>query len=89
VHREELLALGAVGDILGHFLDAEGRPVPHPVNERVIGIALDDLRAIPDVILAAGGLHKVPILRAALRPGWIRTLVTDEATARALLAPPP
>jgi DNA-binding transcriptional regulator LsrR (DeoR family) len=25
-------------------LDANGRPLDHPINERVIGIGLDDLR---------------------------------------------
>ena len=40
---------------------------------------------IDNVILAAGGLHKVPILAAALRRGFVDTLVTDENTAVALL----
>ena len=84
VTMEELAALGAVGDILGWVLDAAGRPVAHPINERVIGITLDDLRAIPDVILAAGGPHKLAIIRAVLGLGVIDTLVTDEATAQAL-----
>jgi DNA-binding transcriptional regulator LsrR (DeoR family) len=54
----------------------------------VIGISLDDLAQLPNVILAAGGLHKVPVIRAALRRGIVRTLVTDEATAKALLDAP-
>ncbi len=86
VLREDLLAAGAVGDVLGYFLNAEGKPVDHPVNNRVIGIELDDLRAIPNVILAAGGRHKVPIIRAALAAGWTNTLVTDEDTASLLLS---
>jgi len=79
------LAAGAVGDVLGYVLDAEGRPVGHPINERVIGVELEDLRGIPDVILAAGGLHKVPILKAVLGLGLVDTLVTDENTARAVM----
>jgi DNA-binding transcriptional regulator LsrR (DeoR family) len=81
----DLVAAGGVGDVLGWIVDADGRPLAHPVNDRVIGISLDDLGRMPNVILAAGGLHKVPIIRAALRRGIVRTLVTDEATARALL----
>jgi DNA-binding transcriptional regulator LsrR (DeoR family) len=81
----ELIAGGGVGDILGTVIDAEGRALAHPLNERVIGIGLDDLGPIPNVILAAGGLHKVPVVRAALRRGVVKTLVTDEASARALL----
>lgn len=86
VTMAELIDAGAVGDVLGWVLDAEGRPLDHPINERVIGIGLEDLRGIPDVILAAGGPHKVAIIRAVLGLGVIDTLVTDEATAGALLA---
>lgn len=82
---DELVALGAVGDVLGNFLDESGTPVDHPVNQRVIGIGLDDLAAIPNVILAAGGAHKVAIITAMLARGSIDTFVTDERTARALL----
>ena len=81
----DLEAAGAVGDILGYMLDAEGRPVDHPVNQRVVGIELEDLRAVPNVILAAGGRHKVPIIKAVLGLDLVDTLVTDEDTARALL----
>lgn len=82
----ELVAAGGVGDLLGTVIDAEGRTLDHPINERVIGIGLHDLTAIPNVILAAGGLHKVAVIRAALRRGVVSTLVTDEATAQALTA---
>jgi DNA-binding transcriptional regulator LsrR (DeoR family) len=87
VTMEELKALGAVGDILGVVIDADGQPLDHPLNERVIGIGLDDLAHIPNVILAAGGAHKVPVLRAALGLGRIDSFVTDEATARTILQP--
>ena len=85
VTAEDLRALGGVGDILGIILDGSGRPIDHPINERVIGIGLDDLAHIPNVILAAGGLHKVAVLRAVLGCGLVDTLVTDEVTARAIL----
>ena len=85
---EHLLALGGVGDVLGTVIDAQGRPVDHPINERVIGLGLHDLAQIPNVILAAGGTHKVPVIRALLGLGHINTFVTDEATARDLLAGP-
>jgi len=89
VKMEALLALGGVGDILGTVIDAEGQPIDHPINERVIGMGLDDLVAIPNVILAAGGPHKVAVNRAILNRGVVNTLVTDAATAHALLEPAP
>ena len=66
-------------------IDAEGQPIPHAINERAIGISLADLASIPNVILAAGGPHKVAVIRAVLKRNVVNTLVTDEATARALL----
>ena len=89
VTMEELIALGGVGDVLGTVIDAEGRALDHPINERVIGIGLDDLLRIPNVILAAGGAHKVAVNRAILRRGVVDTFVTDEASARALLETKP
>lgn len=85
VDREGLIKKGGVGDITGHVLNKEGEMIDHPINGRVIGISLDDLAHIKNVILAAGGLHKVPILSAALKRGFVDTLVTDENTASALL----
>lgn len=85
VAMEALLAAGAVGDVLGFVLDAEGREIDHPINERVIGIRIDDLAAIPNVVLAAGGPWKVAIVRAILARSVIGTLVTDADTARALV----
>jgi len=85
VDLAELVALGGVGDIIGHILDAEGQLVDHDINRRLVGLTLDDLRAIPNVILAAGGAHKVPVICAALRAGFVDTLVTDEATAETVL----
>ena len=85
VTMEELIAMGGVGDVLGTVIDKDGRALDHPINERVIGIGLDDLTRIPNVILAAGGAHKVAVNRAILARGVVDTFVTDEATARALL----
>lgn len=85
---DELRRLGAVGDVLGTVIDAAGRPIDHPINERVIGIGLGDLAGVSNVILAAGGPHKVPVIRATLGLGLVNSFVTDEATARAVLETP-
>jgi DNA-binding transcriptional regulator LsrR (DeoR family) len=84
--KDELRAQGAVGDVLGIVIDADGRPIDHPINERVIGITLEDLVGVDNVILAAGGPHKVAVIRALLGLGLVDTLVTDEATATAIMA---
>ena len=80
-----LIERGAVGDVLCHFLDAEGRIVDHPVSRRVVAVALDDLRRVPNIVIAAGGRRKVAAIRAALRAMAAKVLITDEAAARGLL----
>ncbi|MBS7539878.1 sugar-binding transcriptional regulator [Ancylobacter lacus] len=81
-----LRAAGAVGDLLGVFLNAEGAPVDHPLNERVLSLAPHELKSVRFPILASGGLHKVPIVGAILQAGYAKRLVTDETCAAALLA---
>jgi DNA-binding transcriptional regulator LsrR (DeoR family) len=61
-----LKAAGAVGDVIGHFLDADGNIVDHPLNRRTVAISLEDLRGIRKVVLVAGGRKKIDIMRAAL-----------------------
>lgn len=82
---ESLQAAGAVGDMLGVFLDEHGRPVDHPLNQRVMALPLPDLQAIPHSILASGGVHKARIVRAILSARYVKCLVTDESCAEAVL----
>ncbi len=80
-----MIGQGAVGVIIGRLIDAEGCPLPSPLEGRTIGITLDELKAMPVCICAAGGPQKTEAIRAGLRGGYATHLVTDMATARALL----
>ena len=82
---QSLIAAGAVGDVLCHFLDAEGRVIDHPVSHRVIAVGLDDLRRVPRIVIAAGGRRKVRAIEAALKATQARVLITEESAARGLL----
>lgn len=81
----ELAAHGAVGDLLGQFIDAGGQPIDHPINRRAIALPLDGLRRIPTVILASGGSNKAAVIAAALRAKLASVLITDEQAAAAAL----
>ena len=82
----DLKKSGAVGEILGTFLDKHGLPVDHILNQRVIAMPPADLKMIPNSILISGGLYKADIIQAILRAGYVNGLVTDEAVAQRLVA---
>lgn len=84
----QLRELGAVGDIGLRFFDAAGQPVSHELNQRVIGLTLSQLKAIPRVLAVAGGPEKYEVIRAAVRGRLISVLITDLATARRLMDEP-
>lgn len=83
--RQSLIKAGAVGDILYNFLDKDGRPVDHPVNERSISISVDRLARVANKVLISGGVEKTGIMRATLKSLRPSVLVTDEMTALRLL----
>lgn len=78
---QELEELGAVADINSRFINHEGAVVHHPINEKVIGVSLEHLKQVKEVVGLAFGLHKIESITAALKGGWVNMLVTDEATA--------
>ncbi len=80
-------AAGGVGDIGLRFLCADGQVVRTPLDDRVIGIDLAQLKRVPRAIAVAGGPGKTEAIRAALLGGWINCLITDTYTAARLLAP--
>jgi len=80
-------AAGAVGELLGRFIAVDGSPITHEMNERAVGVALDDLRG-RDVLAVAGGKDKADAIRAVLRTGVLTALIVDEATAKAVLRTP-
>lgn len=79
-------AMGAVGDMLGEWFDANGRIVSAATSARRIGLGLDQLREMPNVVVVAGGRHKAEAVLGAIRGGFVKVLVTDENTAEELLA---
>mgnify|MGYP001770908393 FL=1 len=82
----EIDTCGAVGDICGRLFDADGRPCRASVMNRVVGLELERIRRIPLVIGVATGRPKVRAIKAALRGGLIRGLVTDSEVVRDIVA---
>lgn len=72
-------------DVGGVLLTAGGEVVEE-AERLVVGASATELRAIPDVIGVAGGAAKAGAILAAVRSGIVRSLVTDAAAARELVA---
>ena len=84
--KRELERKGAVGYLCGYFLDKDGNKLPDPINDKIIGISFEDLKRVPHIIAAAGGLDKTNAIRAALKGKLIHCLITDSRIAEKLLA---
>ncbi len=82
----ELERAEAVGEILVAPFDLDGRFVCPSLRDRVIAMDARRLGRVPVAIGVAAGESKVRPILGALRAGVVRTLVTDVATAEAVVA---
>lgn len=82
--RMRLRDQGAVGGICARYYDAAGNLCPE-LSDRVVGIDLGRLRPVGRLIAIAGGSDKTEAILAALRGRYVHVLITDEATAQAVL----
>ena len=81
----EMVRQGAVGEITGWAYDAEGRILEGGHNTRVTGAPIRPAPSRPTVAVG-DGRGKVRAIRAALAGRLVNGVITDEATADALLA---
>lgn len=77
----ELIDQGAVAEMLGRPIDAEGREVQTALRERITSVPMPQ-PATRTMIGVAGGSEKATGVLAALRGHWLTDLVTDELCAR-------
>ncbi len=76
---------GAVGDIACRFYDIHGKVADKGMNERAVGLELEELKKKEWSIAISVGSQKVESMVGALKGGYINVLYTDEKTAKALL----
>jgi len=76
---------GVVGDICLRFFDKDGQIVLSDVDERVMGISLEELSAIDRVVGVTGGPNKYRAIQAALQGKLINVLITDNESAKKVL----
>lgn len=80
-----LKSKGAVGDLCLRFFDKYGQAVISEVDDRVMGISLEELKKIDRVVGVTGGPKKTDAIRGALKGKLINVLVTDHMSAKRVL----
>ena len=83
---DELVSLGAVGEIGGRFFDGKGTPVETDLQQRAVSVPLEDVRGCEKTLLISSGVAKYHATLGALRGQLARLLVCDIDCARWLLA---
>jgi deoxyribonucleoside regulator len=85
---EGLVRKGAVGDLIGRFIGADGKPVDAELDSRTVGLPLERIKASDRAIAVVAGEGKHEVARALVTNGLCTVLITDDQTAAALLAEP-
>lgn len=75
----------AVGDICSRFIDIKGNICNKKIDERTVGIKLEDLKEKEKRILIAGSKRKISAIKATLTGEIANILITDQYTAQELL----
>lgn len=82
---DRLARAGAVGDVLGRFIDARGRIVDPDLDGRTLGLSLDVLRSATTSVALVSGVAKRAVCRAVVTSGLCDVLITDDQNATHLL----
>ena len=80
-----LRAAGAVGDVLGNYVDVDGGGLDSEETGRLVGLGLDELHAIETVVVVVSEVEKPFAILGVLRTGVVDVLVVDECNARFLV----
>ena len=73
-----------MGDILGGVFLKDQSIIDYPDYYRIIACPLNQLKNFSEVIAITKGLSKVEAINFSAKMGYIKSLITDEQTAKAL-----
>lgn len=76
---------GVVGDLATVFFRRDGSWADVSLNARATGPRLDQLRRVPRRVCVVSGMPKLNATLAALRAGYITTIVLDEPLAERII----
>jgi deoxyribonucleoside regulator len=82
---KSLKRAGAVGDVFSYFINDKGEIVQTEIYDRSITIGIRHIRKVPITVGIATGAEKARAVAAAIRGGFVNTLIVDSLLAEALL----
>ena len=77
---------GVCGDMCYNYFDKNGEWIDCAWNNRIIGLHLDDIKKIPEVVCVAAGAQKTESIYIASQHHLFTTLVTDIKKEKNLLS---
>lgn len=83
IHR--LKSDRVLGDINSNFFDSSGQEVDNEINKSIVGITLDDIRNIPNVMTIADDMRRIMIAKIAIETQLINVIVTTDKIAQELI----
>ncbi len=81
----ELQEKGAIGDVMGFFIDANGELVDWSKKDCNIGVHLDVVAAAPHAVCLAGEEEKAAVLKKAIEKRYCNTIIISGSVAELLL----
>lgn len=84
--RDILESSHAVGEICGRYFDSEGNECDTPLKSQSLSLEFETLRKIPQSIGVVTGPDDSLAAVAAIRGSLVKSLITDESTAKAILS---
>jgi len=81
---DSLINNGAIADVCSRIINKKGIICSEKLNERTIGIELNEIKNKNYSIAVAGGKDKVKAIKAALKGKLFNVLITDELVANQL-----
>lgn len=73
-----------IGDLLATFFNQDGESVMTNISQKMIGVTLEDLRSIKEVVVVASGKEKAPSIQHLLKRDIIDHLIIDTEIAATL-----
>ena len=74
-----------MGDINSNFFDANGQKVDNEINKSIVGVTLENIRKMPQVMTIVDDIRRTNIAKIAIETNLINILVTTDKIAQALL----